>query len=218
MRSAVRRIIAAILAPLALMGLGAVLAPGALADGDPASDVLVFDTVFNPPDSGAPAQSAATLRATVQAANRAGYPIRVALINSPADLGTVTQLWQEPADYAFYLRRELSLQFHGVVLVVMPGGYGLGVPQKTPPTQDVGVMNRETGPGSDLAAGAQQAVIALAKANGVSLKVGAVALHPSSSASSSPVALIGFIVGLVAVAGAWLASLRLRPLRRRAMA
>ncbi len=213
-----RRIIAAILALMALVGLGAVLAPSALADGDPASDVLVFDTVFNPPDSGATPEQAATLEATVASANRAGYPVRVALINSSADLGTVTELWHEPANYAFYLGKELSLQFHGAVLVVMPQGYGLYVPQKTPPKQDVSVMDHEVSPGTDLADGAQRAVVALAKANGVSPKVGAVALHTAAGGSSSPVALVGFAVGLVAVAGAWLISLRMRPVRRRAVA
>ncbi len=200
------------------MGLAAVLAPSALADGDPASDVLVFDSVFNPPDSGAKPEQAARLQATVQAASRAGYRIRVALINSSGDLGTVTQLWQEPADYSYYLGKELSLQFHGAVLVVMPQGYGLYVPQKTPPPPDVKVMDSEVAPGADLAEGAQQAVMALAKANGIPLDVGSVAVHGGSGGSSSLLPLIGFIVGLVLVAGAWGLSLRARPVRGRAVA
>jgi hypothetical protein len=214
----VRRIIAVILALATLIGFGGALASSALADGDPASDVLVFDSVFNPPDSGASPEQAARLAATVKAANRAGYPIRVALIKSSGDLGTVTQLWQEPADYSLYLGRELSLQFHGVVLVVMPQGYGLYVPQKTPPTQDVKVMNREVAPGSDVADGAQRAVVALAKANGVSVNVGAVAVHSGSGGSGSLLPLAGFIVGLIGVAGAWGVSLTARPIRRRSLA
>jgi hypothetical protein len=214
----VRRIIAAILALTTLLGLVGVLAPAALADGDPASDVLVFDSVFNPSDSGASAEQAATLAATVTAANRAGYPIRVALINSASDLGTATQLWEEPIPYAIYLRKELSYQFHGAVLVVMPQGYGLVVPQLKAPPQDVKVLDSQVLPGAELADGAQRVVVALAKANGVALDVHAVALPSAATGSSSPLSLVGLIVGLVAVLGAWAASLRARPLRRRAVA
>lgn len=212
-----RRIIAVILALATLLGIAGGFASAALADGDPASDVLVFDPVFNPPDSGASRDEGARLAATVAAANRAGYAIRVALVNSSADLGTVTQLWQDPVDYSFYLRKELSLQFHGVVLVAMPQGYGLAVPQAKPPPQD-DLIEREAPPGADLAGGASRVVLALARANGMPLRVGAVALPRDRSSSSSPLALIGLIIGAVAVVGAWAASLRVRPLRRRAVA
>jgi len=49
----------------------------------------------------------------LQATARAGFPLRVALIDSPSDLGTVTQLWREPLPYAEYLGEELSLDFAG---------------------------------------------------------------------------------------------------------
>jgi hypothetical protein len=43
-------------------------------------------------------------------------------------------------------------------------------------------------------------------------------LPDASNGASSPLPLVGLIVGLVAVLGAWTASLRARPLRRRVMA
>ncbi len=215
-----RRIIAAIFALAALVGLAGVSAPAALADGDPASDVLVYDSVFNPPDSGAKPEQAALLAATVQAASRAGYPIRVALINSSADLGTVTELWENAPSYAQYLGKELSLQFHGVVLVVMPQTDGLYVPLRTIPAGDRKGMSGLAPAGSNLADAAIQIVARLAADNGVRLpaKLAVPTASPSSSAGSSPLPLVGFIVGLVAVAGAWGISLRARPVRRRAVA
>ncbi|WP_249009804.1 hypothetical protein [Conexibacter sp. DBS9H8] len=218
MRSAVRRIIAVILALLALTGLAAGFAPAALADGDPASDVLVFDPVFNPPDSGASPQQAAQLAATTQAITRAGLPIRVALIASAADLGTVTELWKQPAQYAYYLGRELSLQFHGAVLVVMPQGYGLYVPATTPSAADQKALGGLNAPGGDLAGGAQYVLGRLAADNGLHVNVGAVRVHAAAGGSGSPLPLIGLLVGAVILAGVWTASLRARPLRARVAA
>jgi hypothetical protein len=49
----------------------------------------------------------------------------VAVIASPYDLGSVTPLWRKPRVYAKFLGTELSYVFHGTLLVVMPGGFGL---------------------------------------------------------------------------------------------
>jgi hypothetical protein len=117
------RVIAVITAILASIALGA--APSALADGDPASDVLVQNRLFNPVDSGVSPDSQARLESVLEASARAGFPIRVALIASPTDLGTATALWRDPRDYARYLWIELSQLYGGQVLVVMPRGFGL---------------------------------------------------------------------------------------------
>ena len=71
----------------------------AFADGDPASDVLVNAPLFNPIDSGVPYADSARLTALLAASVKAGFPIRVALIASQTDLGTVTALWKQPAKY-----------------------------------------------------------------------------------------------------------------------
>jgi hypothetical protein len=209
MRSAVRRIIAVILALLALAGLAAGFAPAA------PSDVLVFDPVFNPPDSGASPQQGAQLAALTAAITRAGLPVRVALIASAADLGTVTELWQQPAQYAYYLGRELSLQFHGAVLVVMPAGYGLYVPQRTPSAADQRALSGLNPPGTDLAGGARYVLGRLARDNGLHVNVGAVRVAAGAGGGGGPLPLIGLLLGAAILAGAWTASLRARPLRAR---
>jgi len=108
--------------PVAALGL---LAASARADGDPASDVLVSQTLFLPQDAGVPANQQAQLDALLHAAQQSGYQIRVALIASPTDLGSVTELWRQPQNYARFLAQELSLLYRGPLLVVMPNGYGL---------------------------------------------------------------------------------------------
>src|SRR5579875_2662591 len=87
----VRRIAAVITSILALTLVCGV--PAAFADGDPASDVLSAYSLFDPPDAGVPAATEQRLEALLSASARAGFPIRVALINSASDLGTVTQFW-----------------------------------------------------------------------------------------------------------------------------
>ena len=72
-----------------------------------------------------PPTSRRRLGALLAAAQRSGYPIRVALIASATDLGSVTELWRQPQNYARFLGQELSLVYRGPLLVVMPNGYGL---------------------------------------------------------------------------------------------
>jgi hypothetical protein len=76
----------------------------ALANGDPASDVLATRDVFVPgefnsvPPTGLlPSNRVAQLRALVADSRAHGYRIKVALISSPSDLGLVYQLWRQPA-------------------------------------------------------------------------------------------------------------------------
>jgi thiol-disulfide isomerase/thioredoxin len=92
--------------------------------GDPASDVLANQSLFLPADAGvAPAQQARLAR-MIASATRAGFGIRVAIIASKSDLGSVTALWRRPQAYADFLGQELSLVNHGPLLVVMPNGFG----------------------------------------------------------------------------------------------
>ncbi|MGB0092893.1 MAG: hypothetical protein WBP81_10225, partial [Solirubrobacteraceae bacterium] len=66
--------------------------------------------------------------ATIGAANRAGFAIRVAIISSDYDLGSITALWREPRVYARFLGLELSAVYRGRLLVVMPNGFGFSWP------------------------------------------------------------------------------------------
>jgi len=100
------------------------LAPHALADADPASDVLYTQPVFYSIDRLPSNAAQQRLNQVVKSATKAGYPIRVALIASPSDLGGVTALWGKPHQYARFLGLELAFVYKGHLLVVMPQGLG----------------------------------------------------------------------------------------------
>ena len=103
----------------------ALCTPAARADGDPASDVLYGQRMFVPADASFPRAARQQLLALLAASARAGYPIKIAVIPSAYDLGSVGVLWGKPRRYAQFLGVELSLAFHGRLLVVMPAGLGV---------------------------------------------------------------------------------------------
>jgi hypothetical protein len=109
---------AAALAALALV-------PAALADGDPASDVLYTQSVFLPFESPVPKPVSARLDDVVRQSRSNGYPIKVAVIGMPADLGTAYALWKKPQEYARFLGQELVFLYKGPLLIVMPKGFGV---------------------------------------------------------------------------------------------
>ena len=122
---------------LALL-LAAVVAAGAAqsarADGDPASDYLLGSKVFLPYDAKFPARQSTQLTALIAAANKAGFKIRVAVIFSNYDLGSVTALWRKPQTYAKFLGVELSFVYKQRLLVVMPNGFGFNWPKHSTKT------------------------------------------------------------------------------------
>jgi hypothetical protein len=186
--------------------------PGlAYADGDPASDVLAEQSLFLPPDAGISLGQQAQLNADLDAARRSGYQIRVAIIASSADLGSVTALWREPQDYAQFLGMELELVYRGPLLVIMPNGFGayhLG-PLATvrPALADVR--------GHGLGGIALSAIERLAAASGHAFAVPNAPV-PSSRGTTDTVAWIAFAIGGMLIAAAWTVSLRVRPLQTRA--
>jgi len=184
---------------LALVAVAAVLAavrpPAAMGDGDPASDVLVYQPVFFPYDQ-APPPLQRELNGLVKSANQQGYKIRVAVIQSPRDLGSIPTLFGKPSVYARFLSSELSSIWRDRVLVVMPSGYGLAqgarlvrrggvehVVVNTRSGPDEAVLRRLPPPrGSspaDVVTAASKAVRALAARHDIAL----VAAPPSSSPS-----------------------------------
>lgn len=113
--------------------VAAFAAAGAHADGDPASDILYTQDVFVPfpkPSAGL----VTGLSAAVAAANKGGMKLKVAVLASEADMGTARSLFGRPADYAKFLGFELSYNYDGVLLVVMPAGFGV-YKDKTSPTK-----------------------------------------------------------------------------------
>ena len=186
----------------------------ARADGDPASDVLAAQLVFLPQDAGLPVAQQVQLRSLLQESGRGGFPIRVALIASPADLGSITELWGRPAEYASFLGEELSLTYRGVLLVVMPNGFGLyqqggAVSHYRAAIAGIG---RHPG-GAGLALAALTAVQRLAGAAGHPLALRR-AQVPADVRSTDVLPWLVFALGLVLIALAWTASLRVRPLRQ----
>jgi hypothetical protein len=200
------RALASIAICLAAIGSSARAARG---DGDPASDVLASQTLFLAQDAGVTAVQQAELNADLRALQRAGYHLRVAMIASSADLGSVTELWRRPQTYARFLGVELSLIHPGPLLVVMPNGvgtYGLG---------GAAVARRPALDGAradDLGGSALAAIERLAAASGHPLPA-ATARAPSSPAQSDTISWIVFAIGGALVLAAWIVSLRARPVR-----
>jgi hypothetical protein len=121
-----RRAWAIVLGLLATLAVGlAGAAPPASADGDPGSDVLVYQSLFLAGDSGISVSQQARLGQLLAQAERGHFPIRVAIISSPLDLGSVTALWRKPQAYARFLGLELSLDYVGWIVVLFDLGFGV---------------------------------------------------------------------------------------------
>lgn len=166
-----------------------VFAGVARADGDPASDVLAKSRVFWPYNVKVPDESRARLNKTVEAVTRNGFPVRVALVSSEFDLGSVGVLFGHPQDYSKFLAQGLANFNRDWVIVVMPGGYGIYhcVPivrdegyidpcEKAIPSEADQKLLRTIAPLSksrkDFAAAAEEAVRLVAERRGVSASDG----------------------------------------------
>jgi hypothetical protein len=185
----------------ALLALTMLLPVLAAADGDPASDVLLGQNVFYPYQPPVSRSVAATLNAETAAAKRAGFPLKVALIGAPVDLGVIPDLFGKPQKYADFLDQEISFQGKQPLLVVMAAGYG--VQGLTAPAKlAVGALHPPAGKTSTaLAQAAIGAVAKLAAASGHKLN-GVPGVKASSGKSSSTVIVIILAAAAVVVAAA----------------
>lgn len=187
-------------------------ASSARADGDPASDVLAQQALFLSQDAGVTTTEQAELGALLKAATSSGYQIRVAIIGSSTDLGSVTELWRQPQTYAKFLGQELSLVYRGPLLVVMPNGVGTYRLDRAAAGQSALTDVRVRGLGVTALAAIQR----LASASGHPLPVPRATAVPKPGENDT-VSWIAFAIGGALIAGAWAASLRALPphLRRR---
>jgi hypothetical protein len=179
----------------------ALLAATARADGDPASDYLIGQSVFAPYDKNIPTADAGRLTLLVGNAKSKGFRIKVALVGVRSDLGAVTSLWRQPQRYAQFLSQELFFVYRGTLLIVMPNGYGIAKRGKPDPA-DAKTLRRLAPPVANLPAAATVAVRALAKARGIEL---AIPTAPSTGSRNNH-DRISIVVGVVAallVAGAF---------------
>jgi hypothetical protein len=196
---------------LIMLALAAFPATGA-ADGDPASDVLATQNVYLPQDTGATATQQAELGAIESAAQKSGYRIRVAMIATPSDLGSVGALWRQPQSYAEFLGQELSVVYRGTLLVAMPNGFGLYEGGR-PAGAAQSALKSVPAPGSArLVDGALTAIQRLAAASGHSLQLTGVSA-PATAASDRTGTWIALAIGAAVIAAAWAASLRALPLK-----
>jgi hypothetical protein len=159
-----RRRLAALCALVALLS-GLALPVGALADGDPASDVLIGQNVYSPYQPRLAPNLMRALDDLTKATAKAGFPVKVALIASPNDLGVVPNLFGKPQEYANFLGPEIQYNKVQPVLVVMPAGFGTFKGPPSAPTALKGLVVAGPGP-DDLARAAIPAVVKLSAAAG----------------------------------------------------
>lgn len=165
------------LAVLTAILAAAITSGAALADGDPASDMLLAQSVFYPYSQAVTTGLQKSLNAEAAAANRAHFPIKVALIESPEDLGAIPSLFGKPQQYATFLDEEISFQgTKDLLLVVMPNGYGVAGLSPSA-TSAAASLPKPAGRRSEDIAGA--ALLALPK-------LAAAAGHPIAAVSAAP--------------------------------
>jgi hypothetical protein len=153
---------------LVVLAVGGALTSIARADGDPGSDVLVSQDLFVASDASVSVKQQVQLGGLLRAADRAGFPVRVAIIASSYDLGAITALWLKPRSYARFLGLELSLAYKQRLLVVMPNGFGFNWPGHSTASayRLLAEIPRNRG-GTGLAGAAESAVRRLAGASGI---------------------------------------------------
>jgi len=194
MRRARRRIGRASAVSLALLCAAAFSAASALADGDPASDVLIGHSYYVPADASSSVRQENQLAALLKSADRAGLPIRVAVISTKYDLGSATQAWRRPQAYSEFLGYELSNSYRSALLIVMPNGFGLDWPGHSTARarQLLSAVAIRTG---DLLTATEAAVRAVASAGGVRLgTVTAASASTSSAAASSGIPTLAIVI------------------------
>jgi hypothetical protein len=163
----------------------------ARADGDPCSDFLLVGSLCVPNNPRPSQPQIDRAQKTIDAAKQGGYEIRVAVIGSPTDLGSVPVFFGRPAPYAKFLDAELQSAWTGKLLVVMAAGYGVREHTKPYPAGVKalkGLPPPANGTPDALMAAATVAVRKLAASEGVkvpAIPLAATATSPSSNGSGS---------------------------------
>lgn len=132
----------------------------ARANGDPASDYLLTQSVFLPFTTKIDRNEVQRLDALLREADQKHFRIRVAMILSPSDLGTAFSLIGKPEKYAQFLGLELSFVYRGRLLVVMPNGYGYAI-NGDPDPKTSAVLKKLPAPGRDATKEVQAAIVAV---------------------------------------------------------
>jgi hypothetical protein len=203
-----------LLTVLALGLMFAVSGADALANGDPASHVLPTRDIFLPSQPLLCSPAARRLDAMTEATREAGYPVKVAVIAKPEDLGTLDRLFGRPEAYARQLELELPAEMFEPhegrrgyrLLVLMPSGAGLNRADR----RESRALERSSTEGAsseeELARLATTVVSRLARATGHGVrtpppKAGCAGADSSSSSGSGPWGMIGIVAALLAMVG-----------------
>jgi hypothetical protein len=173
-------------------------APPARADGDPASDVLLGQNVYYPYSPAVALSLQNKLNSETAAAAKARFPIKVALIVSPIDLGVIPQLFGKPQKYADFLDQEISFQTSQPLLVVMAAGYGVKGLSPAATAAITSLKKPAGATGNDLTQAAITAVARLAQASGHPLGAGS----GNASAGGGNKAILVVVLALAAIATA----------------
>lgn len=188
----------------------------ALADGDPASDILPSQDAYYPYTPPVSRPLVTALNGLLRKLRAEGFPMKVALIESEGDMGSYANLFNSPQRYADLLASELPTQpdkkvtdaFH--LLVVMPGGFG-GEHLGDGVNRALDPVRIDVAAGSDgLARAAIEAVARLAGVNGHPTPVPPEAAAPGASSSgagggSGVLLVVGAVVLVALAAGAGVA-------------
>jgi hypothetical protein len=196
--------------------LAAAPAP-AIADGDPASDVLLLQDVYLPYAPGVPAPLGKAITNLLKTTRKAGFPLKVAIIAEPRDLGAVPEFFGRPQAYAPFLEREIAFNTKKPLLVVMAAGYGGAALPSGTETALQGLEAPKTGTGDELGRAAVEAILKLSRAAGH--PVPAPKLPASSGGGgggTSPVVVFGVPVALLALGGLLMALRRRQDTRTEA--
>ncbi len=188
----------ALLAAVLLIGVGRPAA--ALADADPASDVLLAQSAFYPYQPAVSHSLEGALNGLLRSAARAGLPLKVAVIGSREDLGAIPDFFGHPQPYARFLDKEIAFNNQPPLLVVMPAGFGVVAAGNIAALAGLKIDTRH---GSDgLVRSATEAVVVLARSTGRSLKQPSLA--SAGSGGGGPPTFVFFVVpmGLLLLIGA----------------
>jgi hypothetical protein len=204
-------VIRRLLPVLAVTAALALLPSQARADGDPASDVLLLQDVYLPYAPGIPADLGRTITDLVKETRKAGFPLKVAIIADPKDLGAVPQFFGRSQAYAPFLESEIAFNSKKPLLTVMPSGYGVAALPSGSENGLKGFAPPKSAKGDDLGRAAVGAIVKLSKAAGHPV---AAPKLPKASAGgagggTSPLIVFGVPVALLALGGV-LAALRRR--------
>ncbi|WP_028066861.1 hypothetical protein [Solirubrobacter soli] len=139
----------------------------ASAHGDAASHYLETTSLYAAFGNQPSEQTELELIGLLDAAKRAHYPLKVALIANETDVLDMPEMLGKPQAYAEYVVGALKgvrVAVDAPVLVISPSGLGLAGPK--PPGGLAGIAPAAGATGEDLAVAAKAAVRALATASG----------------------------------------------------